>query len=323
MASRSTSLAVSEQTTDASEDLDEIVEGLQQDEKMISPKYFYDERGSRLFDKITRLPEYYPTETELKIMRDHIDEIADLVGEQASLIEFGAGSSVKIRILLDHLKSLAVYVPVDISEDHLVAAAENLKADYPDLEVLPVVADFMQPFDLPQPAVMPVKNVVYFPGSTIGNFPRSAAIEFLRHVAEVVGAGGGLLIGIDLEKARSVLERAYNDSDGVTAKFNLNLLARINRELGGDFDLDAFDHRAVYNAQEGRIEMYLVSRIEQTVHVAGESFFFRTGETICTEHSNKYSLESFAEMSRHGGFEVERVWVDDDDLFSVQYLRAV
>lgn len=322
MATKS-NLAVSEQTADASDDLDEIVEGLMQDEKTISPKYFYDERGSQLFDDITRLPEYYPTETELSIMRDNIDEIADLVGEQASLIEFGSGSSLKIRVLLDHLKSLAVYVPVDISDDHLVASAESLKADYPDLEILPVVADFMQPFDLPQPSVMPVKNVVYFPGSTIGNFTHDAAMDLLRVMHLEAKEGGALLIGVDLQKDKSILEAAYNDSQGVTAEFNLNMLRHINREHGANFDLDAFEHRAEYNEEKGRIELRLDSATDQSIELGDETIDIAAGEAILTEYSHKYTLEGFAEMAREAGFEVKKVWVDAERLFSVQYCERV
>lgn len=316
-------LAVSEQSADASEDLDEIVEGLLREEKMISPKYFYDERGSQLFDEITRLPEYYPTETELAIMRDNIDEMAELIGEQASLIEFGAGSSMKIRILLDHLKSLAVYVPVDISEDHLVAAARNLKADYPDLEILPVVADFMQPFDLPRPSVMPVKNVVYFPGSTIGNFTHEAALDLLRVMHIEAKEGGALLIGVDLQKDTKILEAAYNDSQGVTAEFNLNMLRHINREHGANFDLDAFEHRAEYNEEEGRIELRLDSATDQTIELGGETIEIKAGEAILTEYSHKYTLEGFAAMAREAGFEVKKVWTDEERLFSVQYCERM
>ena len=316
-------LPVSSQANDASDDLDEIIAGLRKPEKMISPKFFYDERGSQLFDEITRLPEYYPTETELAIMREHIDEIADLVGEHASLIEFGAGSSVKIRILLDHLKSLAAYVPVDISEDHLVAAAENLKADYPDLEILPVAADFLQPFDLPDPAITPVKNVVYFPGSTIGNFPHDAALDLLRVMYQEAGEGGALLIGVDLQKDPRIIEAAYNDSRGVTAEFNLNMLRHINREHGANFDLDSFEHRAEYNETEGRVEIRLDSTTNQLVQVGGEQIAIAEGEAILTEYSHKYTLEGFAAMAREAGFEVRQVWTDADRLFSVQYCERV
>ncbi len=323
MGSKPNNLAVSEQTTAASDDLEEIVEGLKQDEKMISPKYFYDERGSQLFEEITRLPEYYPTETELGIMRDNIDEIAELIGEQASLIEFGSGSSTKIRILLDHLRSLAVYVPVDISEEHLVAAAENLKADYPDLEILPVVADFTQPFDLPSPTIMPVRNVVYFPGSTIGNFTNDAALDLLKVMHHEAKEGGALLIGVDLQKDTGILEAAYNDSEGVTAEFNINMLRHINREHGANFDLNAFEHRAEYNQDEGRIELRLDSTSDQLIQLGEEEIAILEGEAILTEYSHKYTLEGFAALAREAGFEVRQVWTDTDRLFSVQYCERV
>lgn len=311
------------QTIDEADDLDELVAGLRRDEKTISPKYFYDEYGSQLFDRITRLPEYYPTETELAIMRSNIDEIAEFVGEQASLIEFGSGSSTKIRILLDHLKSLAAYVPVDISDEHLLAAAERLRRDYPDIEILPIVADFTQPFDLPMPTVMPVRNVVYFPGSTIGNFTRDAALDLLHVMHHEAKEGGALLIGVDLQKDTATLERAYNDAQGVTAEFNLNMLRHINRVYGANFDLDAFRHRAEYNPTEGRIEMRLDSTSDQRIRLGDEEIAIAEGEAILTEYSHKYTLEGFATLAREAGFEVKRVWTDEDDLFSVQYCERI
>jgi dimethylhistidine N-methyltransferase len=256
-------------------------------------------------------------------MRDNIDEIAELVGEQASLIEFGAGSSIKTRILLDRLKSPAVYVPVDVSEDHLIAAANGLEADYPDLEILPVVADFMRPFDLPVPAIMPAKNVVYFPGSTIGNFTREAALDLLSVMYQEAKDGGALLIGVDLQKDTDTLEAAYNDSQGVTAEFNLNILRHINREYGADFALDAFEHRAEYNEDEGRIEIRLVSTSDQLVQLGTEQFSIIRGEGILTEYSHKYTLKGFNEMARESGFKVTKVWTDTDRLFSVQYLERL
>ena len=316
-------LAYSAQQIDADDDLDEIVAGLEGEQKMISPKYFYDERGSQLFDEITRLPEYYPTATEIGIMQDNIAGIAELIGEQASLIEFGAGSSVKIRILLDHLKSLAAYVPVDISDEHLLAAADGLRTDYPHIEILPIAADFTQPFDLPAPSVMPLRNIVYFPGSTIGNFTREGALELLQVMHHEAKEDGALLIGVDLQKDVRILERAYNDSKGVTAAFNLNMLRHLNREYGADFDLDAYRHRAVYNSVEGRIELYLDSTAEQTVHIGGSTIRIAEGEAILTEYSHKYTLQSFAELAAKAGFEVQRVWTDAERLFSVQYCVRV
>ena len=300
-------------------ELDEIVEGLLRPEKTISPKYFYDERGSQLFDAITRLPEYYPTKTELGIMGDNMEEIAGLIGKQASLIEFGSGSSLKTRVLLKNLDEPAVYVPVDISEDHLLETATRLRDDFPELEVLPVVADFTQPFGLPSPAVMPRKNVVYFPGSTIGNFTNDDSRDLLDVMHQEAGEGGAMLIGVDLQKDPAILERAYNDSAGVTAKFNLNMLRHINREFDANFDLGAFSHNAIYNGHEGRIEIRLISNRTQRVHIGGRTITIGKDEGILTEYSHKYTLEGFARMAEQAGFTVERVWMDANKLFSIQY----
>jgi len=302
------------------DELDEIIDGLNQPEKMISPKYFYDERGSQLFDEITRLPEYYPTETELGIMRANIDEIVALAGKQASLIEFGSGSSLKTRVLLEHLDSLAAYVPVDISEDHLLDSATKIRAEFPGLDVLPVVADFTRPFQLPSPAVMPVRNIVYFPGSTIGNFMHEAAHDLLEVMYHEAGEDGALLIGVDLQKDPDIIHRAYNDSAGVTAEFNLNILRHLNREFGADFDLGAYEHSAEYNEDAGRVELRLVSDHDQEFTVGDASFSIDKDEAILTEYSHKYTLEGFAAMAKEAGFRVERVWMDAERLFSVQYL---
>ena len=302
------------------DELDELIDGLKQPEKMISPKYFYDERGSQLFEEITRLPEYYPTETELGIMRDNVGEIAELVGKQASLIEFGSGSSLKTRVLLENLDELAAYVPVDISEDHLLESAQQIREDFPKLDVLPVVADFTQPFQLPSPKIMPVRNIVYFPGSTIGNFTHDAAHELLQVMHEEAGAGGALLIGVDLQKDPAIIERAYNDSAGVTAEFNRNMLRHLNREFGADFDLGAFAHSAEYNEKKGRVEIRLVSEQDQEFTLGNESFSIDRDEAILTEYSHKYTLEGFAAMAEAAAFRVEKVWMDAERLFSVQYL---
>jgi dimethylhistidine N-methyltransferase len=299
--------------------LREIIDGLQQAEKMISPKYFYDARGSQLFDRITTLPEYYPTVTELEIMRNNIAEIATLIGPQASLIEFGSGSSLKTRILLEHLIKLAVYVPVDISEDHLLASARKIRSEFPDLEVLPVVADFTKQFALPDPAVMPLRNVVYFPGSTIGNFTHDTAHDLLKVMHHEAGDNGALLIGVDLQKDPAIIERAYNDSAGVTADFNLNMLRHLNREYGFDFDLESWSHDARYNESEGRIELRLISSTLQTISIGQQTIEVDAGEGIVTEYSHKYTLAGFAAMAEKAGFEIARVWTDPGQLFSVQY----
>jgi L-histidine N-alpha-methyltransferase len=302
-----------------SDEIKEIHEGLNRSLKSISPKFFYDDAGSKLFDAICDLPEYYPTRTELGIMQTNIDEIATLIGEQASLIEFGSGSSLKTRTLLENLHDLAVYVPVDISREHLLEAAEKIRTDFTELEVLPVAADFTKPFRLPSPRVMPLRNIVYFPGSTIGNFSAEASLELLKVMHHEAGKDGALLIGVDLQKKKDVLEAAYNDSVGVTAQFNLNVLRRLNREYGGTFDLDGFRHRAIYNEKAGRIEMYLDSVKDQTAEVGGKSFQFAERETINTEHSHKYTLQGFAGLAQAAGFRVEKVWMDAERLFSVQY----
>lgn len=299
--------------------LAEILAGLRLPEKMISPKYFYDERGSQLFDEITHLPEYYPTETELGIMLDNMPEICDLIGTKASLIEFGSGSSRKTRALLDSLHQPAVYVPVDISEDHLLSSAEKIRSEHPGLEVLPVVADFTQPFDLPDPAIMPLRNIVYFPGSTIGNFTNDIAQELLGFMYQEAGADGALLIGVDLQKDPAIIERAYNDSAGVTAQFNLNMLTHLNREFGFDFDVEAFTHSAHYDADEGRMEIRLISGKRQVVTNSDERIQIDDGESILTEYSHKYTLEGFEKMAQRAGFEVRKVWMDQGELFSVQY----
>jgi dimethylhistidine N-methyltransferase len=306
-----------------SAELAEILAGLKQSAKMISPKYFYDERGSQLFDEITHLPEYYPTETELLIMQDNIDELADLVGPEASLIEFGSGSSRKTRVLLENLHDLAVYVPVDISEEHLLASAKKIRSEFPGLEVLPVVADFTQRFALPEPTVMPRRNVVYFPGSTIGNFTHDVAQELLGVMHDEAGEDGAMLIGVDLQKDPEIIERAYNDSAGVTAEFNLNMLTHLNREFGFDFDEDAYSHSAVYDDEQGRVVIELISEHDQVVTNGDESIEVAGGEAILTEYSHKYTIDGFAEMAERAGFQVARVWTDEKQLFSVQYCTRV
>jgi L-histidine N-alpha-methyltransferase len=308
-----------EQIKQTNDDLVEIITGLSQTNKMISPKYFYDQAGSQLFDEICELPEYYPTRTELNIMETHIDEIVDLVGPRASLIEFGSGSSLKTRILLEHLDSPAVYVPVDISREHLFESSRVLEKNFPDLEILPVAADFTQTFPLPNPTIMPLRNLVYFPGSTIGNFTPDQAHQLLKVMHQEAGVDGALLIGVDLKKDKVILERAYNDSKGVTARFNLNVLKRLNREFGANFDLSAFQHKAIYDEAYGRIEMHLISTKAQTFTMGGKLFSMNSGESIVTEHSHKYSLTEFSEMAEKAGFVVDQVWTDPDSLFSVQY----
>lgn len=298
----------------------DVIEGLSRPQKRLSPKYFYDAAGSELFEQITRLPEYYPTRTELDILRDRGAEIAALIPGDAAIIEFGAGATTKVRALLQACHTHA-YVPVDISGEFLNAQANELRRDLPGLAVYPVTADFTAPFDLPaEVAAMP--KVGFFPGSTLGNFEPHEACAFLRSARRILGEGSELLIGIDLEKDDRVLAAAYNDAAGVTAKFNLNVLVRINRELGGNFDLSAFKHRAIFNRELHRIEMHLISRKSQSVRVLGRSFAFRTGETIHTESSYKYSLERFGALALGSGWTPLQSWTDADGMFSVHVLRA-
>lgn len=299
-----------------------VVAGLSKPNKILPTAFLYDQRGSELFDAICELPEYYPTRTELAIMQRDLDKMAQVVGPEALVIEFGSGSGLKTRELLAKLDRPTAYVPVEISRDHLMRSAAELDATFESLEVLPVCADFTRPFELPQPRGKVKRRIVYFPGSTIGNFEPQAAVAVLKRMVELVGFGGGVLIGVDLVKDPAILEAAYNDASETTAAFNLNLLHRINKELGGNFDVDAFEHIAPWNADANRIEMLLRSTRDQVVAIGNKRFAFRKGEAICTEHSHKYTIETFAELAGRAGLEVERVWSDDARLFSVQYLRV-
>jgi len=301
----------------------EVLEGLGRQPKTLPCKYFYDDAGSRLFDRICELDEYYPTRTEIAVLRRYRRDIATLIGSNAHLIEFGSGASTKIRFLLDAIGGSVEYLGVDISKEHLIAATRSLATDFPRVRVTALCADYTREFVLPEGTVRDgAKRVGFFPGSTIGNFTPAEARTFLAGAARLLGAGGEFLIGVDLKKDRDLLEAAYNDRSGVTAAFNLNLLIRINRELGADFDLSAFSHRALYNEPEGRIEMHLASESDQVVSVAGRSFAFRRGETIHTENSYKFAIDEFRTLSGEAGFEPVRVWTDDARLFSVHYLRV-
>jgi len=302
---------------------DDVVQGLSQPQKQLACKYFYDKRGSKLFDEICRLDEYYPTRTETALLKTFGEEIAGLIGPGVCLIEYGCGSLVKTRLLIDALDYPSLFVPVDISEDHLLQSAKKLAEEYPDLDVQPQVADFTRALALPEKMKgNGAKCIGFFPGSTIGNFDHEAAVGFLQSVSETLGKGGGFLIGVDLKKDTDILVRAYDDAQGVTAAFNLNVIGRINRELGGDFDVSAFRHRAFYNRLEGRIEMYLVSLKKQTAHIQGHDFAFTEGETIHTENSYKYHIEEFGALAAKAGFATVKTWVDDNGLFSLHYLAA-
>ena len=296
--------------------LADALAGLAQSPPTLPCKWFYDERGSRLFDAICELPEYYPTRTELKLTRDVIHQIGARLGDEISLIEFGSGSSLKTRVLLENL-NVQTYVPLDISRQHLLASAAQIEAEFPDLNVLPIVADYTAPFDLPDLNGNP--RVIYFPGSTIGNFAPRPAVEFLRNARQ---HGDWLLIGVDLPKERETLIAAYNDAQGVTAQFNLNLLERLNREADADFDLGGWRHQAVWDAENSRIEMRLVSLANQCVHVGGECFEFGRDSYIVTEHSYKYGRAAFADLAARAGWEITAVWTDENSLFSLQLARA-
>jgi dimethylhistidine N-methyltransferase len=297
----------------------DVIAGLTARPKRLSPKYFYDQAGAQLFEDITALPEYYLTRCELEILRERAPEMARFFPAGSALIEFGSGSSKKVRILLAAAPTIAAYIPVDISSEMLVQEAEELRRDYPRLAVLPVEADFTQPFSLPAQAAG-MAHTGFFPGSTIGNFEPHEACAFLRHAGRMLGRGATLIIGVDLVKDTSVLNAAYDDAAGVTAKFNLNLLARINRELGANFDLASFSHEAFYNAERHRIEMHLASKKRQKVRVAGRAIEFRAGETIHTENSYKYTLDSFRALARGSGWDPVAVWTDAGANFSIHAL---
>lgn len=298
----------------------DVLEGLARQPKRLAPKYFYDAAGSELFEQITLLPEYYPTRTELGILRDRGEEICKIIPQGAALVEFGAGATTKVRLLLDRCQ-FAAYVPVDISGDFLNAQARALSRDFPALGVFPVTADFTMPFALPA-AVQAMPKVGFFPGSTLGNFEPFEACNFLRSARTILGEGAQMIIGVDLEKDERVLYDAYNDAAGVTARFNLNVLARINAELGGNFDLTAFTHRAIYNRERHRIEMHLISRKAQTVRILGRSFSFRAGESIHTESSYKYSVDRFVALAHGSGWTPTASWTDAGGMFSVHALAA-
>ena len=298
----------------------DAVEDLSRHPKRLSPKYFYDTTGSELFEAITRLPEYYPTRTELSILKERAGEIAAFVPHAAALVEFGDGTTTKVRLLLQKC-AIGAYVPVDISGDFIRSQADGLRKDFPSLAVYPVAADFTAPFVLPK-ATAGMPKVGFFPGSTVGNFEPHEACRFLRGAREILGEQARMIIGVDLEKDERVLYSAYNDPAGMTARFNLNVLVRINRELGGNFDTTAFTHRAIFNREQHRIEMHLISKKAQTVRMLGTSFSFRQGETIHTENSYKYSIERFGALARGSGWKVCESWTDDAGMFSVHALLA-
>ena len=301
--------------------LADVLAGLSAQPKTLPAKYFYDERGSELFEAICELPEYYPTRTELAMLHAFAPDMAARLGTRCEIVEYGSGSGRKTAVLIGALQPVA-YNAIDISGEQLKRAVAALALLFPHVRMAAVCADYSAALELPQLGAAKSRRVVYFPGSTIGNFTVREALAFLRNARELAGPGGAMLVGVDLKKDRSLLNAAYNDAQGVTAAFNLNLLRRINRELGADFDLDAFRHRAFYNEPEGRIEMHLVSLRDQRVSVASRVFHLAEGETIHTENSYKYSTDEFQALARDAGFDVGHTWVDSQALFSIHYLRV-
>jgi dimethylhistidine N-methyltransferase len=306
------------QSDDLSDFAADVLKGLSATRKRVPPKYFYDAIGSKLFDRITEQPEYYPTRCEMRILQDNAGDIDKLIPPGAALVEFGSGSNKKARILLSSAPVLAAYVPVDICGEMVEQEAAELRPDFPYLNVHPVTADFTQEFELPAEAKSAPLRVGFFPGSTIGNFEPHEAAAFLRNAAKILGPNSKLIIGADLIKDAEILNAAYNDEAGITAEFNLNLLVRMNRELGGTFKLDTFEHHAFFNRERNRVEMHLASLKRQKVKVAGECFEFRAGETIHTESSYKYSVESLGALARGVGWTPSGVWMDEKKYFSIQ-----
>ncbi|NKC00488.1 MAG: L-histidine N(alpha)-methyltransferase [Pseudomonadales bacterium] len=299
----------------------EVIEGLKGEPKQISPKYFYDQRGSELFEAITELEEYYLTRTELGLFEAHLDEVASLLGDNLCVVEYGSGSSLKIRKLLEAVTPNA-YVPIDISQEHLKANAQRLYEDYPWLRVYPVCADFSQPLTLPA-VTDGLRKVGFFPGSSIGNFEPSAACQFLTNVHSELGSGGALLIGVDRKKPVEILVDAYNDAKGVTAEFNLNVLSHLNARLRATFDIQQFDHDARYNEHDGCIQMFLRSRTDQVVEVDGQPVRFDLDEELHTENSYKFHPEEFLAIAAEAGFKQTRQWTDEQDWFALFLLEAL
>ena len=301
-----------------------VLDGLAQSQKRLPCKFFYDAEGSRLFDEICTLPEYYPTRTECRILEERARDIAALLGPKLRLVEFGSGAGYKVRLLLRALVDPAAYVPVDISRSQLLTAATSLARDFPSLHIAPVCADYTEPFHVPASTEkIALATSGFFPGSTIGNFSPEQAWHFLAQTRRLLGRGAWMIIGVDLHKDEAVLNAAYNDAAGVTASFNLNLLRRINRELDGTFDLEAFRHHAFYNMAEHRIEMHLISLRDQTVRVGERAFAFVAGETIHTEDSYKYAIDAFQLLAARAGFEPIAAWTDAERLFGIHMLRAL
>ena len=309
--------------------LADVVEGLSKSQKTLPCKYFYDDKGSQLFEQICKTPEYYVTRTECQIYADYAEEMSAFIGSRALIIEPGAGSVKKIALLLEQLNAPAGFMPMDISEEILQVSSAALAQQFPLLAITPLVIDFLNEHELRQMfSTLPAhplvgKRVIFFPGSTIGNFHPEEAQRFLKQFADHLHTGDGLLIGVDLVKKPSILEDAYNDAGGVTAGFNLNLLHRINNELAGDLDINTFHHQAIFNQKKSRIEMHIVSAEAQEIQVANQSFTFNKGESVHTENSYKYTIEMFSALAQQAGFRCENIWQDKDNLFSVGYFSVV
>jgi len=306
--------------TQASRMAQEVCAGLRHEPKRLPSKYFYDARGSALFERICHQPEYYLTRVELALMQERLHEIADALGAHVQLIELGSGSGLKTRLLLSALANCVSYVPIDVSESALAGSVRELEREFPRIAIQPLCADFTQPFARPRPHPNARRRVLFFPGSTIGNFDTRGSVAILRRMRALAGPGGAALVGADLKKETAVLEAAYNDRAGVTAEFTLNLLARLNRELGADFDLAAFRHRARYNPMAGRIETHLVSLREQEVSVDGQRFRFAADEAMLVELSCKYSVPEFVRLAVRAGWRSSRIWTDAERRFSIHYL---
>ncbi len=298
----------------------DVISGLSGRRKHLESKHLYDERGSALFDQICQLPEYYPARTEQAIMRTNAEEIVREIGPNATLVELGSGSSRKTKILLDHLESPSAYVPIDISQDHVLATAMRLRGEYPAIKIEPIVEDFCETLRHSD-RFTGERVCVYFPGSTIGNFGRTAATRLLRRIGDWCGEEGGLLIGFDLQKDVSILEAAYNDAQGITAAFSLNLLDRMNREASANFDVEQFQHVGLYDESAERIEIYIESLRDQFVQIGDHSVFFASGERIHTEYSHKYTVAGFTAMAEQSGLARKHVWMDDREYFAVMYLE--
>ena len=300
--------------------ISDIQHSLSQEQKFIAPKYFYDEKGSELFEKITHLPEYYLTRAEISILENNREEIAEHIEEHSCIVEYGSGNSTKIRILLEALNPRA-YVPVDISADHLIVSAQAIFKDYADLHVYPICADYTRYFTLPA-EVENLDRIAFFPGSSLGNFSREGARNFLIEVRKSIGEDGLFILGVDTRKPKDVVERAYNDSQEVTAAFNLNILAHLNHRIGSNFDIDCFQHQAIYDVHAGRIEMYLVSKCNQSIQIGDRTIDIARGERIHTENSHKYSREELENVTASAGMPCEQIWSDEDERFMVALLRS-